>query len=190
MSPMFDLVRQIRREWQVQLQSHSRRSFVAMAVYRFGAWSRGQPRPIRGVLMKSYGVAHAIAETISGAYVPADAEIGADVHLVHALGIDISPEAKIGDRVGIMQGVTIGANEGVGVPVIEDDVFIGVNASVLGPIRVGKGARIAANSLVVSNVPAGAFAVGVPAKVMKLPSRRARLEAAEEEGPRFRRARG
>ncbi len=52
-----------------------------------------------------------------------------------------------------------------GVPTIGDDVFIGAGAVVLGAIHIGQGARIAANSLVLTDVPAGAMAIGVPAKI-------------------------
>jgi serine acetyltransferase len=72
-----------------------------------------------------------------------------------------------------MHGVTIGTNMDRGVPVIGNDVFIGANATIIGKIRIGDGARIAANTLVLSNVPPGTVAIGVPAKIMHLPPARA-----------------
>jgi len=74
----------------------------------------------------------------------------------------------IGDRVGIMHDVTIGTNlERPGTPVIGNDVFIGTGARILGGVKIGDGARIAANSVVLTDVPAGATAIGVPARVMQ-----------------------
>ena len=78
--------------------------------------------------------------------------------------IQIHPSAEIGDRCGIMHGVTLGS-DGKGVPTIGNDVFIGCGATVLGGVKVGDNARIAANSLVISDVPSGSAAMGVPARV-------------------------
>ena len=64
-----------------------------------------------------------------------------------------TPRSVIGDRVGVMHNVTIGTNMGAGAPVIGDDVFIGVNSTVLGPIRVGDRVRIAANTAVTTERP-------------------------------------
>jgi serine O-acetyltransferase len=58
-----------------------------------------------------------------------------------------------------------------GAPVIGDDVFIGAGARILGPVKVGDRARIAANSLVVNDVPADATAIGVPAKILRYTGR-------------------
>lgn len=82
------------------------------------------------------------------------------------LGIVVHARAVIGDRVKIGQNVTIGGRSGLhDVPVIEDDVEIGAGACVLGPIRIGRGARIGANAVVLQDVPPGAIAIGVPATI-------------------------
>src|SRR5580658_4642008 len=107
-----------------------------------------------------------MVEGQTGVLIERETVIGKKLHIIHAQGINIHPECVIGDRVGIMHGVTLGANMGPGVPVIGNDVFIGCFASVLGKVTVGDGARIAANSLVISDVPAGAVAMGVPARVI------------------------
>jgi len=82
------------------------------------------------------------------------------VVLRHPYGIVIHPKAVIGDRVVIMQGGTVGARSGRGVPVIEDDVYIGAGAKVLGGIRLGRGARIGANAVVTRDVAPGHTIVG------------------------------
>jgi serine O-acetyltransferase len=61
-------------------------------------------------------------------------------------------------------GTTLGK---VGAPRIGDDAFIAVGAKILGPVNIGTGARIGANAVVLRDVPAGAVAVGVPAKVVR-----------------------
>ena len=83
--------------------------------------------------------------------------------IFHPLGIVIGREARIGKRVTIMHRVTIGnrhGRTGGGMPVIEDDVFLGTGAVVIGPIRVGAGAVIGANAVITKDVPAHALVVG------------------------------
>jgi serine O-acetyltransferase len=64
--------------------------------------------------------------------------------------------------------VTIGGRSGkVEVPVIEDDVFIGSGAKILGDVRIGRGAQIGANAVVLQSVPAGAVVAGVPARIIR-----------------------
>ena len=94
--------------------------------------------------------------------------LGRDVLLGYqGLGVVIHKDSVIGDRVRIAPGVTIGGR-GVpeGVPVVGNDVLIGTGAKLLGPIRIGDGARIGANAVVLSDVPPGALAVGVPARIV------------------------
>jgi len=140
--------------------------FWAMAVYRYGRWSLARKSPsARWCTSKLYGACHPLVRVFAGVDIDRETVIGEQFHIVHAGHISIHPQTVLGDRVGIMHGVTIGTNMGTDVPVIGNDVFIGCNASVLGKVKVGDGARIAANSLVISDVPAGAVAIGVPARV-------------------------
>ena len=84
------------------------------------------------------------------------------VEMPHPYGIVIHSKAYIGDRVVIMQQVTIGGRvPGVNeAPEIGDDVYIGAGAKVLGGVRIGRGAVIGANAVVTRDVPAGATVVG------------------------------
>ncbi len=93
--------------------------------------------------------------------------LGDGVNFAHTLGIVIGGDAKIGARVKFLGNNTIGTAKDNGYPIIEDDVIIGCGARVLGPVRVGKGAVIGANAVVVNDVPAGAIVAGIPAKVIK-----------------------
>lgn len=81
--------------------------------------------------------------------------------LPHPYGIVIHSRTRLGRRVVILHQVTLGARCGVDdAPIIEDDVYIGAGAKVLGGIRVGRGAVIGANAVVTRDVPAGATVVG------------------------------
>ena len=91
--------------------------------------------------------------------------LGEGVSFVHPIGIVIGGDAKIGNRVRFMGNNTIGTAKENGYPVIDDDVLIGAGARVLGPVRVGRGAVIGANAVVLHDVPAGAVATGIPATV-------------------------
>lgn len=110
-----------------------------------------------------------VIRAIANARIPAGARIGRDVGFVHdANGTIISPEVTIGDGCTIFHQVTIGsAHNGIaGAPTIGNYVTIGAGAKVLGRIHVGDRARIGANAVVLRDVPAGATAVGVPARVV------------------------
>ena len=103
--------------------------------------------------------------------------IGPGLVLSHPFGIVIHADAVIGTHVRIRQNVTIG-NKGPmamrdGVPVIEDDVDIGAGATILGPVRVGRGAVIGAGSVVLADVPPGSVVAGVPAEVKRTVARAA-----------------
>jgi len=156
------------REIRADRRQHGLRSggFWALAVYRFGRWSlERSSSKVRWATSKVYGACKPVVQLFTGVDIDRGTQIGEGFHIVHPGAISIHPNAVIGQRVGIMHGVTIGTNMGDEVPTIGDDVFIGCNASVLGGIKVGNGARIAANSLVITDVPAGAVAIGVPARV-------------------------
>jgi serine O-acetyltransferase len=160
------MVRDIRADFARHDRSPVHGGFWTLALYRLGVWSKGRRGPVGWAASKLYSLLKPVCETLTGVILERTTRIGRDLHIVHAGGIQIHPHAVIGDRVGLMHGVTLGTNMGDEAPVIGDDVFIGCGAAVLGRVRVGNGARIAANSLVISDVPAGAVAMGVPARII------------------------
>jgi serine O-acetyltransferase len=116
------------------------------------------------------GVNHALRLVTTVLYsieIGNEIELGDGVNFTHTLGTVVGGTSKVGARVKFMGNNTIGAAKDNGCPVIEDDVVIGCGARVLGPIRIGRGAIIGANSVVLSDVPAGAVVSGIPAKVHK-----------------------
>jgi serine O-acetyltransferase len=148
-------------------------AFWAIATYRFGRWSLGLRSPfLRALTGSIYGLLATIVDLASGIRLHREARIGADFHLVHSGNVKIHPQSVIGDRVGIMHDVTLGTNvDRDGAPTLGNDVFVGAGAKILGPVHIGDGARIAANSLVISDVPAGATVIGVPARAIRYTGR-------------------
>ena len=86
--------------------------------------------------------------------------------LPHPNGIVIHPRAEIGPNCLLFHQVTIGQGEG-GVPTLEGHVDVGAGAKVLGGLRIGKHAKIGANAVLLQDVPPGATAVGIPARVIQ-----------------------
>ena len=103
------------------------------------------------------------------------ATIGRNFFIDHGAGVVIGETAEVGDNVTLYHGVTLGGvswSAGKRHPTIEDGVLVGAGAKILGPIKVGAGARIGANSVVVEDVPPGVTAVGIPARIVREPLRR------------------
>ena len=98
-----------------------------------------------------------------GIEISQDVELGEGVVFLHTAGVVIGGDARIGDRVVFLGGNTVGTVDWKGYPRIGNDVTIGAGARILGPITIGDGATIGANAVVVSDVPAGYTAVGIPA---------------------------
>lgn len=115
-----------------------------------------------------------ISEIFFGIYIGYNVKIGPALTIEHFGAIIIHSEVVLGSHVMLRQGVTIGnksTNAPGAVPVLLDKVDVGAGAKILGPIVIGEGAVIGANAVVLRNVPAGAVAVGVPARIRE-PSER------------------
>ena len=99
------------------------------------------------------------------------ATIGRRLVIDHGMGIVIGETAEIGDDCLIYHGVTLGGtgkDVGKRHPTIGNNVLIGTGAKVLGPIKVGDNSRIAANSVVLREIPEDSTAVGIPARVVRI----------------------
>lgn len=106
------------------------------------------------------------------------AKIGRRLVIDHGMGIVIGETAEVGDDCLIYHGVTLGGtgkDQGKRHPTIGSNVLISTGAKVLGPFKVGDNSRIAANAVVLSEVPADATAVGIPAQIVKIAGRPARF---------------
>lgn len=93
--------------------------------------------------------------------------IESPIYLPHGLnGIIIARNVRIGKNVAIYQHVTIAESDPLKMTIIEDDVMIGAGAVIMNNVVIGKGAKIGANAVVLCDVPSGATAVGVPARII------------------------
>ena len=102
---------------------------------------------------------------VPGVELASTPEIGPGLFISHGQATILSAE-RIGSNLHVHQGVTVGWDyQGHRRPIIGNNVFIGAGAKVLGPVTIGDGARIGANAVVVCDVPAGATAVGIPARI-------------------------
>ncbi len=104
---------------------------------------------------------------LTGIEIHPGARIGRRFFIDHGMGVVIGETAEVGDDVTLYQGVTLGGvslDPGKRHPTLEDGVVVGAGAAVLGPIRIGRGARIGSNAVVLKDVPPGATVVGVPAR--------------------------
>jgi serine O-acetyltransferase len=111
-----------------------------------------------------------IARWLTGIEIHPGATIGRRLFIDHGFGVVIGETAEIGDDVTLYQGVTLGGtswNKGKRHPTLANNVVVGAGAKVLGPFTVGEGARIGSNAVVVKEVPPGATAVGIPARIVQ-----------------------
>ena len=106
---------------------------------------------------------------LTGIEIHPGATIGRRVFIDHGMGIVVGETAEIGDDCTLYHGVTLGGtswNKGKRHPTLGRAVVIGAGAKVLGPVLVGDGAKVGCNAVVVRDVPAGATAVGIPARII------------------------
>jgi serine O-acetyltransferase len=138
----------------------------------------------------AYRVAHALREAevplaptaisymsraVTGVEIHPAARIGDDFFIDHGSGVVIGETAEIGNRVTLYQGVTLGGTgfqRGKRHPTLGDNVTVGSGAKLLGPIEVGHGSKVGANTVVVEDVPPNATVVGNPGHTVKVEGRR------------------
>ncbi|HXU93229.1 MAG TPA: serine O-acetyltransferase [Gallionella sp.] len=110
-----------------------------------------------------------MARFFTGIEIHPGATIGRRFFIDHGMGVVIGETAEIGDDVTMYHGVTLGGTswkEGKRHPTLGNGVVVGAGAKILGPIHIGDGAKIGSNAVVVKDVPAGATAAGIPARIL------------------------
>ena len=162
-------------DWLADLVRYPPRPFLkeqsiwAIWLYRLGRrlYAR-RDRPLGRIALKLYWLPFRIIETAVGITLPVSAEIGPGLRIWHFGNIIIHPGVVIGSNCTLRQGVTIGNRHADGpVPRIGDDVEFGAYAQVLGAVRIGNNCRIGAMSVVLTDVPDNATAVGIPARIIR-----------------------
>ena len=144
--------------------------FWALQVYRLGHWRyRFRSRLVRYPLAALHLFLAKLAEMLSGITIGVSARIGRRLVIEHSGAIVVHGNSVIGDDCIIRQGVTIGnrrMDRPLEAPHIGNRVNIGAGAKILGAVRVGDDADIGANAVVLTDVPQGSLAVGVPARII------------------------
>jgi serine O-acetyltransferase len=116
-----------------------------------------------------------LSRAVTGVEIHPAAKIGSEFFIDHGSGVVIGETTEIGDRVTLYQGVTLGGTgfqRGKRHPTLGDNVTVGSGAKLLGPIAVGEGAKVGANTVVVEDVPPASTVVGNPGHPVKVAGRR------------------
>jgi serine O-acetyltransferase len=136
----------------------------AILIHRFSHWLWKKRMYWLGRMLSHVG------RWLTGIEIHPGATIGHRVFIDHGMGVVIGETAIIGNDCTLYHGVTLGGtswNKGKRHPTLETGVVIGAGAKVLGPITIGKNAKIGSNAVVVKDVPENATAVGIPARILE-----------------------
>lgn len=169
--PAIGLFAQIREDWAANGRDWSKPGFRAVAVYRFGVWRmRIRNKLLRWPFSFLYRRMFRHVRNRYGIELPYSASVGRRLVIEHQGCIVVHGDSAIGDDCIIRQGVTLG-NRSLGArfdaPVLGDRVNVGAGAKILGKVRLGDGCNVGANAVVLCDVPPGATAVGIPARVIQ-----------------------
>ena len=160
----------IKEDWHSHGCDWSLPGFRAVAVHRFGVWRMG----IRSKLLRApcswlYLRLYRKVRNSYGIELPYTVRLGRRVVIEHQGNIVIHGYSAIGDDSIVRQGVTLGlryVEQPYDVPELGKGVNLGAGAKLFGKIQVGDGAQVGANAVVLQSIPAGATAVGIPAKIL------------------------
>ncbi len=139
---------------------------LLLALRHYQHW-RDKGGPLSVLFCKWAALRHRMLSVVTGADIPLSCSIGGGLLIPHPNGIVIHPDAIIGVNCLIFQQVTLGTRDGPGAPEVSGHVDIGAGAKILGPVRIGAHARIGANAVVIADVPTGATALGIPARLVE-----------------------
>lgn len=152
------------------------RHFRAIISLRMCQKSHQQAKIIKLLTFPLARVIHKISTNLACIDLPWETNIGYGFIITHGWGLVITPNATIGNNVTIFHGATIGRRDSVssdgtiimGFPTIEDSVWIGPNAIIVGNITIGKGSKIAAGAFVTESCPPYSLILGNPSQIVKI----------------------
>jgi serine O-acetyltransferase len=137
----------------------------AVAIYRLSRWCHTHKLKVVGRILWNINI------TLNGFEISPYADIGPGLVIQHTTGTVVGKGVTAGSNLTLYQNVTIGAKgdpETRGAyPIIGDNVTLFPGSVVVGPIRIGNGVQVGANSVVLQDIPDGAVVAGVPAKIIK-----------------------
>ncbi|MGA1225113.1 MAG: serine O-acetyltransferase [Phycisphaerales bacterium] len=153
------------------IRNRTFRLIVTLRACQAVARGRG-PLRLLSILVR---LSHRLATSSAAVDLPWSTKIGGGLAIVHGWGLVINPSSVIGRNVTMFHGVTLGQRDRIKpdgsrsseFPVIEDEVWIGPHAVIVGGVVIGKGSKIAAGSFVTQSVPPYSVVVGNPASVVK-----------------------
>lgn len=164
---MPNLIEQIRED--VQANRGQVKGALIVVAYRIARAARGDRSRSPRLWALPIGIVYRIIfEWILGVEIPWGTTIGRRLRVYHGVGIVINDHAVLGDDVSIRQGTTIGnAQDGGACPRVGDRVELGASCILIGGITIGDDARVGAGAVVTKDVPAGATAIGMAARVVE-----------------------
>jgi serine O-acetyltransferase len=169
-SPSPALWRQIHEDWIAHGRDWTKPGFRAVAVHRFGVWRMTlRPKLVRAPFSVLYRHLFRYIRNHYGIELPYSADLGRRVVIEHQGCIVIHGNCKIGDDCIIRQGCTLGnltLDAPFDAPTLSCRVNVGAGAKILGAVRLGDGVNVGANAVVLIDIPPGATAVGIPARIV------------------------
>ena len=163
------LVAIVREDYHAHGRDWTKPGFRSVMVHRFGVWRMGiRSKLVRAPFSVIYRWGFRRCRNVYGIEIPYTVELGRRVVVEHQGGIVIHGNSKIGDECIIRQNCTFGIrslDKLDAAPILKQRVNVGAGAALLGRITVGEGAQIGANAVVLTDVPPGALAIGVPAAI-------------------------
>lgn len=165
------LWQQIKEDWIAHERDWTRPGFRAVAVQRFGVWRMNiKPLILRAPLSILYRALYRKIRNTYGIELPYTVQLGRRVIIEHQSGIVIHGYSTIGDDCIIRQGVTLGnryLDRPFDAPKLGARVNVGAGAKIFGNVTIGDDVNIGANAVVLSDIPSGKTAVGIPAKIIE-----------------------
>lgn len=159
---------QIAADWRAHGRDWTKPGFRAVAVHRFGVWRMTlRPKLLRAPFSIVYGLLYRHCRNRYGIELPYTVKLGRDVIVEHQGAIVVHGASVIGDGCIIRQGCTLGLrrlDDLTAAPILEDHVHLGAGSVILGRVRLGRGARVGANAVVLDDVPADTTVWGIPAR--------------------------
>jgi serine O-acetyltransferase len=168
--PALGFWQQLKEDWIAHERDWTKPGFRAVAVQRFGVWRmKVEPLILRAPFSILYRALYRKIRNTYGIELPYTVQLGRRVIIEHQSGIVIHGNCSIGDDCIIRQGVTMGnryLERPFDAPKLGNRVNVGAGAKIFGNVTIGDGANIGANAVVLSDIPPGKTAVGIPAKII------------------------